>query len=223
MHTLYHYPLCPLSRKVRVLLSDMCIDYKIVIQKFWVKDKKFQQLNPMLTVPFLVTSDENCLFGSQTIVEYFDEFREIGKRFISGDIANRAKIRKAMFCFDEKCYHEATKYILRERVYKFFESNSPPDLLILNDAKVSLNYCLKYLSFLLQKNDYITGAELTMADLSIAAHISSLDYLGEIPWHFYPVVKNWYSTLKSRPSFAGILSDSIPGFLPVKHYKVLDF
>lgn len=223
MHTLYHYPLDPFSRKVRVLLSEMQIDYKMVLQKFWVKDSRFQQLNPMLTVPFVMTNEGETIFGASAIVEYFDEMRDIGERFLSGDIANRAQIRKMIFCFDEKCYHEATKFILRERVYKFFESSAGPDLRILDGAKSALNYYLKYLSFVLSRSDWVVGTNLTMADLSIAAHISSLDYLGEIPWASYPAIKNWYSILKSRPSFSSILSDAIPGFPATKHYKMLDF
>ena len=222
MYTLYHYPLCPLSRKVRIILSEMRIDYKMVTQKFWVKDKTFQELNPLLTVPFVMANDL-ALVGSQPIVEFFDDMREEGDKLISGDIQDRAEIRRMIFAFDEKCYHDATKYILHERVYKYFESSLGPNLQILSDARSALVYFLRYLSFILQKRDFIVGNSITMADLSIAAHLSSLDYLGEIKWDSYPLIKHWYSLIKSRPSFAGILSDTVPGFRSVKHYKLLDF
>ena len=36
-------------------------------------------------------------------------------------------------------------------------------------------------------------------------------------------VKNWYATIKSRPSFRDILEESIYNIAPSLHYKDLDF
>ena len=62
-----------------------------------------------------------------------------------------------------------------------------------------------------------------MADISAAANLSILDYLGDIPWDDYKNAKLWYSKIKSRPCFKDILKDNIKGILPARHYANLDF
>jgi glutathione S-transferase len=57
----------------------------------------------------------------------------------------------------------------------------------------------------------------------VAAHLSALDYFGEVPWTDHPTASEWYVRMKSRPSFRSILSDRVPGQPPVAHYAELDF
>ena len=61
-----------------------------------------------------------------------------------------------------------------------------------------------------------------MADISAAAHVSCLDYIGVIEWETYPEVKDWYVRIKSRPSFRGILKDRIVNLVPPRYYAELD-
>ena len=64
---------------------------------------------------------------------------------------------------------------------------------------------------------------MSQADLAAAAHLSVLDYFGEIAWRSFPHLKTWYVRLKSRPSFRPLLADRLPGMAPVEHYADLDF
>ena len=50
-----------------------------------------------------------------------------------------------------------------------------------------------------------------------------LDYLGEIEWGEYDACRDWYTRVKSRPSFRPILADRVRGLAPVSHYADLDF
>ena len=61
------------------------------------------------------------------------------------------------------------------------------------------------------------------ADLIAAAHLSVMDYFGEMPWASFPALKAWYAPIKSRPSFRPLLSDRFPGVAPPVHYADLDF
>ena len=56
-----------------------------------------------------------------------------------------------------------------------------------------------------------------------AAHLSALDYLGDVPWADHSGAKDWYARFKSRPSMRAILSDLISGIRPPAHYADLDF
>ena len=64
---------------------------------------------------------------------------------------------------------------------------------------------------------------LTIADITASAHLSVLDFLGEVPWDKYPEVKEWYAQIKSRPSFRPILADRVLGYSPPIYYADLDF
>ena len=70
---------------------------------------------------------------------------------------------------------------------------------------------------------WLAGDRLTLADLTAAAHLSCVDYLGDVPWDQYEEAKTWYARIKSRPSFRPLLADYIPGLAPAPIYADLDF
>ncbi|TIS16576.1 MAG: glutathione S-transferase family protein, partial [Mesorhizobium sp.] len=67
------------------------------------------------------------------------------------------------------------------------------------------------------------GNKVTYADLAAAATLSVLDYLGEIDWREHAAAREWYTRVKSRPSFRPLLTDRVRGLSPVSHYADLDF
>jgi glutathione S-transferase len=62
-----------------------------------------------------------------------------------------------------------------------------------------------------------------MADITAAAHLSVLDYMGDVPWDTARAAREWYAKIKSRPSFRPILMDRLIGLKPPLHYDDLDF
>jgi glutathione S-transferase len=64
---------------------------------------------------------------------------------------------------------------------------------------------------------------MSYADLAAAAHLSSVDFLGDVPWSEDEAAKHWYARIKSRPSFRAILADRMPGMTPAAVYADLDF
>lgn len=82
---------------------------------------------------------------------------------------------------------------------------------------------MEYLDWLCETRKFLAGDVFSLADISAAAQLSVIDYLGDIPWEGYKNAKIWYSKIKSRPSFKEILKDNIKGILPSKHYNNLDF
>ena len=76
---------------------------------------------------------------------------------------------------------------------------------------------------LLVSRDWLAGRRLSLADFAAAAHLSVIDYFGDVPWRDFPAVKTWYMKLKSRPCFRPLLADRWPGLAPAQHYDDLDF
>lgn len=229
-YVLYHYPLCPFSRKVRVVLNEFGFSYKMKEVKFWKKNVELSKLNPLGEIPVLVDQEEDAvIIDSFVIAEYLDAKYNASNNllkfsFLSNDEVEKAEIRRLEMWFDKKFYNEVSKYILEERVYNTFLDNATNiNTKRLKAGQKNLDNHIKYMEFLLDNRKWLAGEQFTIADISAAAQISSLDYLGEISWNKYNLLKDWYSTIKSKTSFRTILSDKIEGFTPSKYYTELDF
>jgi glutathione S-transferase len=118
-----------------------------------------------------------------------------------------------------------THELLLEKVYARLQASGggTPDVDFLRAIRTNLRYHMSYISHLADRRRWLAGEELSFADLAAAAHLSSVDYLGEVPWEEFAVAKVWYARLKSRRAFRTILADRVPGALPSAHYADLDF
>ena len=58
-----------------------------------------------------------------------------------------------------------------------------------------------YFDWILGRNSFLSGNRYSVADISLAAALSSLDYLHEIEWKNYEKVKNWYAVIKAGQHF----------------------
>ena len=219
--TLYHYPFCPFSRKVRLTLGESKLNHTLIMARPWVERALIKKLNPAKTIPILV-EETNVFSHSQAICEYLIE--EYGKKQLLGTSAiERAEIRRVTAWFDESFFHDVVDTVVFEKTVHRAIFGGSPDSMRMRRGLVKLLDHLTYMSFLLERRSWLTGPNLTLGDLSAGAHMSTLDYFGHIPWDDFPMVKEWYMRLKSRPSFRGLLTDTLPAFKPVEHYADLDF
>ena len=98
--------------------------------------------------------------------------------------------------------------IVAEKIIKRFQLKQAPNSKILKAGLNNLKFHMEYIDYLADRNNYLAGKNLTLADLTVAAHLSIIDYLGDIPWNDYKNAKLWYAKIKSRPSFKDILKDN---------------
>ncbi len=204
------------------MLTEKKLDFELITENFWERRRAFANLNPAMQVPVLIEPDNKVLPDSYAICEYLEtmypEHRLVG--FSETEAAN---IRRLISWFDGKFFNEVNRYLINEKVLRFYTRIGAPNSEAIRVAKANIIPHLEYISYLTDENIWLSGEHLTLADITAAAHISVADYLGEVPWDSYPKVKEWYALLKSRPSFRKLLNDKIPGFAPPKHYAVLDF
>jgi len=228
--TLYHLPLSPFCRKVRVVLAEKKLDYEPVIERPWAEREEFLALNHGGTVPVLVDGDtgegagdhEVVVSESMAIAEYLDEtYPE--RPVLPGDPAQKAEIRRIALWFDLKFDAEVTTLVLFEKVDKRLMKLGAPDLEVVRAGLNNMAYHMDYLSYLSEQRNWLAGEDFSLADITAAAHLSSLDYIGDVPWVHFPAVKDWYVRVKSRPSFRSILADFLPGMPPPRTYADLDF
>ncbi len=220
--SLYHYPLCPFSRKVRLLLLEKGVSYGLINEKPWDLSPALLKVNPVGTLPVLVEEAGQILSDHVAICEYLAE--TIPQVNLLGETPlGRAEVRRLTNWFDTEFYADVLKPLLTERVFKQMRGGQSPDSRFIRAARENLKRYLFYLNWLCGRRSCLGGRQLSIADLAVAAHLSILDYLGEIPWGAYLDVKEWYSKIKSHPSFNSLLNDRITGIMPSSHYTDLDF
>jgi glutathione S-transferase len=218
MWQLYQFPLCPFSRKVRLLLSEKGVGYELWRENPWEGRDEFYALNPAGRTPVLHDAERNVtLSDSRAICEYFEE--TIDKNpMINGTAANRAEIRRLVALFDENFYDDVTAPLLHERMKKRLIARQSPDSRALRDAMKLAHEHLYYIDYLIDNRPWLAGATMSLADLAAAAQISVADYLGGIDWSAHEQSRGWYSVFKSRPSFRPLLSERMEVIQPPSHY-----
>ena len=223
MWQLFQFPLCPFSRKVRLLLGEKGVGYELVRESPWERRDEFLDLNPAGRTPMMVEADKGTvLIDSWAICEFFEE--TVNKApMINGTAINRAEIRRLVAWFDEQFFADVVAPLMHERMKKRLIDRLSPDARVLREAmKLALNH-LDYTDYLLDHRNWLGGATMSLADLTAAAHISVADYLGGIDWRGHEQTRRWYSGLKSRPSFRPLLSERMEVISPPQHYDKVDF
>ncbi|WP_226017601.1 glutathione S-transferase family protein [Novosphingobium sp. FKTRR1] len=218
MWQLYQFPLCPFSRKVRLLLSEKGVAYELVRENPWEQREEFERLNPALRTPVLTNTERNIvLIDSRAICEYFEETVDKAP-MINGTAVNRAEIRRLVALFDETFHDAVTGPLLDEKMRKRLVYRQPPDAKVIRNTMRLANEHLDYIDFLLDHRPWLAGSQMSLADLAAAAQISVADYLGGIDWSHHEQSRGWYSVFKSRPSFRPLLSERMDVIQPPGHY-----
>lgn len=222
MRTLFHLPLDPFSRKIRVVLGEKQVEVGLIVEPVWDRRDTFLALNPAGTVPVLQEPDGSIIATSQAIAEYLDDIVP-APPLISGDPKTKAEIRRLCCWFDIKFNQEVTEYLVGEKIMKRFLGLGEPSSESIRAGYFNMDTHLSYIGHLAERRTWLAGNDFSLADISAAAQLSCLDYLGDIPWEDYQEAKHWYARIKSRPSFRELLEDYIPGTKPPSHYADLDF
>lgn len=222
MRILYHLPLSPYARKVRLVLSEKRIPFELRIERVWERREEFLELNSACTVPVLVEENGLVLADSYPICEYLDEaYPDVP--LLGRTLGERAEVRRLVAWFDGKFAREVTDNLLYEKQMKRLMGRGNPDAGALRAGYANLKPHLDYLGWLAETRIWLAGNSLSLADLAAAAHLSALDYIGDIDWSLNDAAKDWYARVKSRPAFRPLLADRVSGVNPPPHYPDLDF
>lgn len=224
MRILYHTPLSPYCRKIRILLREKELEFELAQENVWERRRELFALNPAGEVPVLVEQDGEVVSGGYAIMEYLEEaYRDNNKRYIGSSISERAEVRRIIDWFDRKFDAEVTQNILFEKIFKRLMSYGEPQSDAIRAGKKNILYHLDYIAYITAEHQYLAGDAMTLADIVAAAHLSTLDYLGDVPWEHNVRAKEWYAVMKSRPSVRAVLVDRIPSFRPPSYYEDPDF
>src|SRR6185369_408539 len=221
--TLHHFPLDPASRQVRLALGEKRLAFDEVQVRYWERPKSLTALNPSGLIPVLVESEDGrelVLCETRAILDHLEE--TVPEPSLLGrEVGERAEARRLLQWFDRKFEYEASGYILHEKMEKRLLGMGAPDLANLRQGRDGLRNHMFYIDKLLQEREWLAGRRLSLADFAAAAHLSVIDYFGDVTWGDFPAAKTWYMKLKSRPCFRPLLTDRWPGLAPATHYDDL--
>lgn len=222
MRILYHHPLSASSRKVRVALAEKRLEFELAAERPWDRREEFLALNPAGELPVLVEGEGTVIAGHGAICEYLEETAD-GYSLLGPTPTQRAETRRLCAWFDEKFDREVTEMLVGEKLFKRLSGQGTPHAAAIRAGHANIHYHLDYIAFLSERRTWLAGDDFSLADIAAGAHLSTLDYLGDVPWDDHPEAKDWYLRIKCRPSFRPLLADHIPGVPPPKHYADLDF
>lgn len=222
---LFHFPFDPASRAARLALGEARIDWSDTPVRPWEPDCPLGDLNPSGMPPVVQTVQAGrplTLCELPAILGWIED-QSKDPLLLSVDPAERAEARRLVGWFERRFTDEVNAVLLHERMEKPLLRLGPPEARMLREGREALKAHLAMLEDLASQRDWLAGRRLSQGDLVAGAHLSVLDYFGEIAWSNWPGLKGWYTKLKCRPCFRPLLADRFPGVAAAACYADLDF
>jgi glutathione S-transferase len=213
MRRLIHLLLSPPSRFARLLIGEKRLSCDPVGPEDFLSH-----------LPVFIDLDGSRAHGLWAIVDHL-EGTYSDNPLVPDDPAQRAESLRILDWAMGQFLESVTRRIVYEKASQRFTGapqRQAPDMEVIRAGREALRAVLVPLGTQAEKNGYLAGRECSLGDLAIAAHLSALDYFGEVPWADFPAIAEWYMRMKSRPSFRTLLADRVPGQPPVAHYADLD-
>lgn len=225
MPTLLQHRLDPACRLVRLMLGEYGVEPELEDVSHWRREERLTDINPAATVPLLIEADTPPIIGPSAVLHHVEACYAPSQvaGLIPVDAPSRGEMWRMYDWVMLRLNDEVTRYVLEEKIGKRELKQGGPDPSALRAAKANLSEHMQYFAYLLATRRWLAGSDLSLADFALAAHLSALDYLGDITWDTHEEVKSWFARLKSRPAFRPLLSDRVLGMPPSPSYADLDF
>lgn len=208
MIQLYSDSRCPFSHRVRIILNEKEMDFKIIDVNINSR-QDLMQLNPYNETPVLVDDiDKNnkkrdlILLDTNIVSEYIDE-RFPHPQLMPIEPAEKARMRMAMHKLDRDLFQHI----------RFLENNlNTKDVKIkkeLDRSKKLISTCLEEIAGVFSTNkkmDFFASTSFTLLDASL------LPILWRLSYYEIEVKKTWNNMMKyaemqfNRPSFLASLT-----------------
>lgn len=225
MPKLLQHRLDPASRLARLMFAEYGVAVDLEDIKPWAREPHLLELNPAATLPILLDEGEAPVVGVLAVVHAIED--RYSPSAVSGLFPAHSKDRSEMWRLCEwvllKLNDEVTRYVIEEKIVKRDLRGATPDPAVLRVAKANFTEHLLYFNWLFATRQWLAGDLMTLADFALAAHLSALDYLGDVAWDTSVETRNWYARIKSRPAFRTLLNDRVAGMPAASGYADLDF
>lgn len=187
----------PYVRKVRVVMAEKKIDYKLVLENVWSADTRIHDFSPLGKVPCLILEDGEAVFDSRVICEYVDTLSPVGKL-----IPPAGRERAAVRCWEalaDGLLDAAVLIRLEGTLREPAQHNEA--WLVRQRRKVAES--LIAMARGLGDKAWCAGNHLSLADVALGCALGYLDFRSpELDWRVaHPNLDKHYARLMQRQSF----------------------
>jgi glutathione S-transferase len=210
---------------IHLMLSPSCRLARLMVAEKRVACDPVQSEDPRNPMPVFVEMDGTRCEGVWAILDHLEGNYPDHPLAPEDARERRASLRWLDWAMGP-LHEQVTQRIVYEKAgqrYTGAPVKRAPDMNLIRQGREELKLALSAIGNAAESNGNLAARAPSLGDFAVAAHLSALDYLGEVPWESYPTAAEWYVRLKSRPSFRSLLSDRMPGQPPVPHYAELDF
>jgi glutathione S-transferase len=197
---LYYHPASPNGRRAILTLRQLGLEAEEIVVDFARGDlttPEYSKLNPNQKIPTLVDGDF-VLWESNAIMQYLASKKpETG--LLPRDERGRADVARWQ-CWNMNHFAPAVGTFNWENLLKQMFGAGPADAAKIAQAEKELPRFAKILDAQLSAHSYLTGDQLTVADLSLA---STLMYRipARVPLEPYPQVRRWIESIEALPAW----------------------
>ncbi len=189
----------PYVRKVRIVLAEKKLEYKLELNDVWSADTDIARVNPLGKVPCLVLEGGDVLHDSRVIVEYVDTLSPVG-RLIPEKGRERALVRTAEALADGVLDAAVLARLEATWAGRTAEQRSQAWI----DRQIGkVSAALSAMAEELGDKPWFSGNQPTLADLASGCALSYLDFrFPDFEWREqYPQLAKLNDKLNQRPSF----------------------
>ena len=188
----------PYVRKVRIVLSEKKIDYKLILVDVWSEENKVLASNPLGKIPCLVMEDGGAIFDSRVIVEYLDGLTPVHKLIPA---SGRARI-------EVKTWEALADGLTDAAILIRTELNQRPEnersQKWMDRQSVKVESAMEMMAKGLADKAWCCEGKYTLADVAVGCALGWLDYrFAHLDWRSKHVnLARHLDKLKLRPTFA---------------------
>jgi glutathione S-transferase len=206
---LYGFPPSPNTWKVRAVAAHLGIPLEfalIDLTKGQQRTPDYLALNPTGRTPTLVDGDL-VLWESTAIMQYLASQKP--NSLWPDNLRARADIMRWQSWHLQHWSKEACEPLVFQRLVKKRLNLGPPDAAIVERGIEGFHREARVLDAHLSKQPYLTGSELTLADISVAASIT-YSKEAEIPVEPYQHIQDWFTRVSALPAWRQTAPEPLP-------------
>src|SRR5436853_325119 len=166
MRRLTHLLLSPTSRLVRLMLGEKRIACDLIAAD-----------DPLAHLPVFRELDGTAVVGLWAIIDHLEN-EHPERALLPVDAADRAEALRLFDWTMNNFHEETTKRIVFEKGSQTQTGSlirRPPNMETVRLGRQALKATLPGLGAMAERNGFLAGREVSLADLSLAAHLSALD------------------------------------------------
>lgn len=187
-------------RKVVAVARYLGIEYSHAsndVYKGEGQTESYLSINKLGQIPTLVV-DNDIITESNAIIIYLSEYSRTNELYASNP-SSQAAINQWLFWESSQWQPVLSKVMGTHVGHKLLPSVLPAPT---SPVDWDSPDCMKQMSYLESslKNDWLTGANISLADFSIAA-MTTYFKVCEFPFHAYPNINRWYVAMNDLQSW----------------------